>query len=54
METSRKDDYSSVAKKASELLKDGVGIIEILNSIRAKYNISNQLRESNIVEKTNK
>lgn len=54
METSKKDDYSGVAKKVSELLKDGVGMVEIINSIRANFSILNESRENIVLKKTNK
>lgn len=54
METSKKEDYSGVARKVSALMKDGVGIVEIVNSIRTKFNALNQSRENIVVKKTNR
>lgn len=50
METLKKKDYGKVARKASKLLKEGVGIAEIINSANRKFNILNRTN-NNISEK---
>lgn len=43
MRTCKKDEYSEIAKKASVLLKDGIGIAEIVNSTQKKLMYINKL-----------
>lgn len=43
MRTYKKDDYSEVAKKASALLKEGIGIAEIINSTQKRLMYINNL-----------
>ncbi len=52
MEVSRKGDYSEIAKKASKLLKEGIGIAEIINSTQKKLMYINRL-DKNINRKNN-
>lgn len=43
MEEFKKGDYEKAAKKARKLLKDGVGIVEIINSTHLNIDTVNKL-----------
>ncbi len=43
MEEVRKNDYSKIARKANKLLKEGMGLIEIINSANRSINMLNDL-----------
>lgn len=52
MEFSKKKDYGKIAKKFSALLKEGIGIAEIISLARSDFKISNKSDHS-VNEKNN-
>lgn len=50
METLKKKDYGKVARRASKLLKEGVGIAEIINSANKNFSVLNRTN-NNMSEK---
>lgn len=46
MELFKKKDYGKIAKKFSALLKEGIGIAEIISLARRDFKISNESNHS--------
>lgn len=52
MKEVRKNDYHRIARKANKLLKEGMGLIEIINSANRSRNMLNDL-DQDINKKVN-
>lgn len=44
MTTSKRKDYGEIAQKVSKLLKEGVGIVQILNSASLEHRKLNSMK----------
>ncbi len=46
MESLKKEEHSKAAKRVSLMLKEGIGIVEIINSTSSSLNTLNKLNNS--------